>query len=141
MEHLSNPFEYLAFDDTHLAVLAHGVTAGDALRRAEQIAPDAPIHVLHAGQPGWKIWYFRESLADACGEIRSLEDDGTSAWAKHMPRPDRAPRSDLRQLPALLAGDLSIPNSLNAAVVIPFPNARRKADLRIGSGLNYPSGA
>ena len=59
------PFRYLAFNDASQEILAHGGTAADALYAADQIAPDAPIHVLDAGCLGWKIWDLQLNLFSA----------------------------------------------------------------------------
>jgi hypothetical protein len=58
-------FEYLAFDSSSQAILAHGPTAADALSDADHIAPDAPIYVLSAGSMGWTIWDRRMNLLNA----------------------------------------------------------------------------
>jgi hypothetical protein len=124
VEHLGNPFEYLAFNETHLAVLAHGMTAAEALQRAEHIAADTTIHVLHAGQPGWKIWYFRKFLAEAGSEIISREVDGTSAWTVHTPRTLHAQPSTGTAARPLSAVNATVTDVQNIGVVVPFPAAR-----------------
>jgi hypothetical protein len=65
-----SPFQYLAFDNTSQAILAHGGTAADALYAADQIAPDAPIYVLDAGRLGWKLWDLRMNLYSAKEALR-----------------------------------------------------------------------
>ncbi len=64
-EKRSNPFFYIAFDDTSKAILAHGATAVDALCDADRIAPEAAIYILDAGTQGWKIWSNRMDLIAA----------------------------------------------------------------------------
>ena len=64
-EKSANVFEYLAFDATSQAILAHGHTAVDALYKADRIAPDAPRYILGVGNLGWIIWNQRLSLGAA----------------------------------------------------------------------------
>jgi hypothetical protein len=70
-----SPFQYLAFDNTSQAILAHGGTAADALYAADQIAPDAPIYVLDAGRLGWKLWDLRMNLYSAKEALRRGEGE------------------------------------------------------------------
>ena len=73
-------FEYLAFDDTSQAILAHGRTAVDALRAAARIALDAPIYILEAGNLGWMIWSQRLNLGAANSVLECCRAEISRFW-------------------------------------------------------------
>ena len=75
-----NLFEYLAFDATSQAILAHGAIAVDALCAADRIAPEAPIYILDAGDLGSMIWSQRLNLEAANSVLECRRKESSRFW-------------------------------------------------------------